>query len=97
MKVFYLFLIALLIAGCGPSAEQITATSDTVRALTQTAAPTLTPTTTFTPTVAPSPTITLANHHSQPDTFDSRRKAGFKSSKVPHRRRCNSSRANGPR
>ena len=58
MKVFYLFLIALLIAGCGPSAEQITATSDTVRALTQTAAPTLTPTTTFTPTVAPSPTIT---------------------------------------
>lgn len=56
MKVFYLFLIALLIVGCGPSAEQMTATADAVRALTQTAAPTLTPTATFTP--SPSPTIT---------------------------------------
>lgn len=56
MKVFYLFLIALLIVGCGPSAEQMTATADAARAQTQTAAPTLTPTATFTP--SPSPTVT---------------------------------------
>ena len=32
MKVLYLFLIALLIVGCRPSAEQMTATSYAARA-----------------------------------------------------------------
>jgi hypothetical protein len=63
MKIFYLFLIAILIVGCGPSAEQMTATADSARALTQTAAPTLTPTRTPTPTASPtntpSPTPTI--------------------------------------
>ncbi len=56
MKAIYFLLIALLIVGCGPSAEQMTATADSARALTQTAAPTWTPT--LTPTITPSPTLT---------------------------------------
>lgn len=62
MKALYVLLIAILLAGCGPSAEQMTATAIMAKAQTQTAAPTFTPTFTSTPTVTPtltpSPTIT---------------------------------------
>lgn len=58
MKVIYVVLIALLITGCGPSAEQRTATAEMIQAQTLTAAPTLTPTFTSTPTQTPAPTYT---------------------------------------
>ena len=56
MKIFHIFLIAVLLAGCGPSAERMTATAVMAQALTQTAAPTFTPT--LTPTITPIPTET---------------------------------------
>ena len=61
MKASYILLIAVILVGCGPSAEQITATAEIARAQTQTAAPTLTPTETQTPipTNTPEPTPTL--------------------------------------
>jgi len=61
MKVVYIFLIAVILAGCGPSAEQITATAEVAKVQTQTAAPTFTPTKTQTPvpTNTPEPTLTL--------------------------------------
>lgn len=62
MKVSYAYiiLIAVLLAGCGPSAEQMTATAVIAKAETQTAAPTLAPTIapTITPTSTPSATPT---------------------------------------
>jgi len=63
MKAMYLIVIGLLIAGCGPSAEQVSATADAARAQTETAAPTQTatliPTVTPKPTNTPVPTITF--------------------------------------
>lgn len=58
MKALYVLLIAVLLAGCGPSAEQMTATGVAAQAQTQTAAPTWTPTLTPTPTQTPTPTFT---------------------------------------
>ena len=49
MKAVYILLIAVFLVGCGPSAEQITATAEVAKTQTQTAAPTLTPTETQTP------------------------------------------------
>ena len=49
MKFLNILLIAVLLASCGPSAEQMTATSEAAIAQTQTAAPTLTPEPIFTP------------------------------------------------
>ncbi len=63
MKVTYIYIImiAVLLASCGPSAEQITATAELAQAQTQTAEPTLTPTTTSTitstATVTSTPTL----------------------------------------
>jgi len=54
MKIVYLLAIVILLVGCGPSAEQLTATMEAAQAQTQTAAPTSTPT--LTPTITPSPT-----------------------------------------
>jgi hypothetical protein len=48
----------ILLAGCGPSSEQMTATAVMAKAQTQTAAPTLTPTFTPTSTSTPKPTAT---------------------------------------
>ncbi len=59
MKALYIVLIAVLLAGCGPSAEQITATAVMAQAQTETAAPTFTPTATFTSTPTQTPTSTL--------------------------------------
>jgi len=65
MKAVYILLIVLLLVGCGPSAEQITATAEIAKAQTQTVAPTLTPTATLTlsptltPTITPSPTPSI--------------------------------------
>lgn len=59
MKVIYVVLIALLITGCGPSVEQMTATAEIIQAQTLTAAPTFTPTLTSTPTQTATPTYTL--------------------------------------
>ncbi|MDX1378651.1 MAG: hypothetical protein R3307_07365 [Anaerolineales bacterium] len=58
MKALYFLLVALLIASCGPSAEQMTATNVAAQAQTKTAAPTFTPTKTNTPlpTNTPEPT-----------------------------------------
>jgi len=58
MKALYILLIALLVAGCGLSPEQVTATADAAQAQTQTAAPTLTPTLSPTPTLTSTPTLT---------------------------------------
>jgi len=55
MKALYILLIAVFLVGCGPSAEQITATAEIAKAQTQTAAPTLTPT--LKPTITPTPTL----------------------------------------
>jgi len=59
MKAVYVLLIAVILAGCGPSAEQITATAEATKIQTQTAAPTFTPTETQTPvpTNTPEPTL----------------------------------------
>lgn len=54
-----IILIALLLAACGPSAEQMTATAVVAQAQTQTAAPTHTLTPTSTPTATLVPTITF--------------------------------------
>jgi len=59
MRVLYILLIAVFLVGCGPSAEQITATAEIVKAQTQTAAPTLTPTETQTPIPTNTPEATL--------------------------------------
>jgi hypothetical protein len=61
MKVSYLILITILLTGCAPSAQQMTATAVMAQAQTETAAPTLTPTLkpTLTPTLTPTPTLTL--------------------------------------
>lgn len=59
MKVLYIVLIAILLAGCGPSAEQMTATAVMAQAQTQTAAPTFTSTATLTLTPTQTPTSTL--------------------------------------
>lgn len=56
MKTFYRVMMTLVLAGCGASPENLTATAVMAQAQTQTAAPTLTPT--FTPTFTPSPTST---------------------------------------
>ena len=56
MRFLYIILIAVLLASCGPSAEQMTATSEGAITQTHTAAPTLTLTPTSTPTEMPSPT-----------------------------------------
>jgi len=62
MRVLHILLIALTLVGCGPSAEQITATAEVAKIQTQTAAPTSTPTETQTPvptnTSEPTPTPT---------------------------------------
>ena len=60
MIKIYLTLITLLLIGCRPSAEQMTATNETPQAQTQTAAPTSTPTKSRTPvpTDTPEPTPT---------------------------------------
>ena len=64
MRTLYIVLLIILLAGCGPSSEQMTATAVMAKAQTQTAAPTLTPTltptstSTPTPTTTPSPTLT---------------------------------------
>lgn len=58
MKYLYTILIVVLLASCGPSAEQLAVTAEAVKAQTQTAAPTLTPTLTSTPTITP--TITAS-------------------------------------
>jgi hypothetical protein len=58
MKAPYIFLVSLLLAGCGASPEQLTATAVMAQAQTQTAAPTLTPTLTPTSTLTPTPTST---------------------------------------
>jgi len=54
MKAIYILLITVILVGCGPSAEQITATAEVAKAQTQTAAPTSTPT--LTPTITPTAT-----------------------------------------
>ncbi|HRQ23847.1 MAG TPA: hypothetical protein PLF42_10520 [Anaerolineales bacterium] len=59
MKILSVFLILLLLAACGPSAQEIAATADAAQAQTETAAPTLTFTATSTPTQTPTPTQTL--------------------------------------
>jgi len=65
MKTLYIVLIALLLAGCGLSSEQIVETAVVALAQTQTAAPTLTPTltptatSTIVPTLTPTATATL--------------------------------------
>ena len=61
MKTIYTVVVVFgfLLAGCGPSADQLTATAVMARAQTQTAAPTLTPTFTPTVTLTPTPTVTL--------------------------------------
>jgi len=51
-----IILIVLLLAACGPSAEQMTATAIMAQAQTQTAAPTLTPIPTSTATLVPKST-----------------------------------------
>jgi hypothetical protein len=58
MRRLYIVLIVVLLAGCGPSSEQLTTTAVMVKAQTQTAAPTLTPTFTPTATSTPKPTVT---------------------------------------
>ncbi|HNE03964.1 MAG TPA: hypothetical protein PKJ84_04780 [Anaerolineales bacterium] len=63
MKYLSVALIALIMAGCGPSSPEMTATADMAMAETQTAAPTstptLTPTSTATPTSTTTPILTL--------------------------------------
>jgi len=59
LYIVYIVLIGLLLAGCGPSPEQLTATAVMAHAQTQTAAPTSTPTRTLTPTSTSTPTPTL--------------------------------------
>jgi len=61
MKILYVMLVAILIAGCGPSAEEMTATAMIAQAQTQTAAPTKTPTMTPTMTLTPTKTLTPTN------------------------------------
>ena len=61
MKAVYILLIAAILVGCGPSAEQLTATAEVAKEQTQTAAPTLTSTPTLTPTITPSPTPAIPN------------------------------------
>jgi hypothetical protein len=65
MKILYVILSAVLLAGCGPSAEQLTATAVMAQAQTQTAAPTKTPTpeptATRTPSRTPMPSSTATN------------------------------------
>jgi len=56
MKALYLTLCVLLLAACGPSPEELTATAVMAQAQTETAAPTFTPT--FTPTLTSTPTLT---------------------------------------
>ncbi len=56
MKTLSIVLILILLAGCAPSSEQLTATAVLAKAQTQTAAPTLTATLTFTPTFTPTST-----------------------------------------
>lgn len=56
--VFLVVLCSTLLAACGPSAEQITATAVMAQAQTETAAPTLTFTPTATPTITLTPTVT---------------------------------------
>ena len=56
MKALYIILVVVLLSGCAPSSEQMTATAVMAQAQTQTAAPTLTPT--VTPTLTPPPTAT---------------------------------------
>lgn len=51
-----LVLIALILTGCGPSAEQLTATAQSAKMMTLTAAPTSTLLPTFTPTSTPTVT-----------------------------------------
>lgn len=57
--VFLVVLCSILLAACGPSPEQITATAVMAQAQTQTAAPTLTFTPTVTITLTPTVTLTL--------------------------------------
>lgn len=59
MKALYFVLIFVLLAGCAPSPEELTATAAAARAQTQTAAPTRTPTRTPTKTPKPTSTATL--------------------------------------
>jgi hypothetical protein len=60
MKTIYIVVVfCFLLAACGPSAEQLTATAVMAKAQTQTAAPTFTPTLTPTTTLTPTPTVTL--------------------------------------
>ncbi|RPI91240.1 MAG: hypothetical protein EHM40_16300 [Chloroflexi bacterium] len=58
MKALYIVLGLILLAGCAPSPEELTATAAAGRAQTQTAAPTRTATPTRTPTKTPKPTST---------------------------------------
>jgi hypothetical protein len=59
MKLLYIFLIALLLAACGPSPGQLTATAVMAQTQTKQAAPTLTPTKTPTATHTQTPTLTI--------------------------------------
>jgi hypothetical protein len=59
MKALYIVLGLILLAGCAPSPEELTATAAAARAQTQTAAPTRTPTRTPTSTPKPTSTATL--------------------------------------
>src|SRR6266545_4115467 len=58
MKALYIILLVVLLAGCAPSAAQLTATAVKANVQTQTAAPTLTLTPTSTSTSTPKPTLT---------------------------------------
>ncbi len=54
-----LLWIALALAGCGPSPQQMTSTAQAAGIMTLTAAPTLTPAPSLTPTASPTPTATV--------------------------------------
>ena len=57
MKIFSVILIAVLLAGCGPTVDQMTATAVLAQAQTQSAAPTSTSTRIPTPTATNTPTV----------------------------------------
>jgi len=62
MKALYIFLISLLLSGCGLSPEQFTATAIIAQAQTQTAAPT------NTPSLTPQPNLTATKKANQAAT-----------------------------
>ena len=68
MKFASVILIAVLLAGCGPSIEQMTATAVVAQVQTQTAAPTFTPTATTTRTSTPTQTLPPTRTSTPPKT-----------------------------